>query len=454
MISLSKNDEIVLDIIDVTHEGNGVGKKDGVAVFVPETCVGDKVLVRIQKITSKFAYGKVLEIIKASEERIESDCSVFSFCGGCVFRQVKYSAECEYKYKHVKDCLNRIGGLDIIPQPIVAADEINFYRNKAQYPFSQNGKTGFFAPRSHRVVECGNCLQQPELFWEICSVVENWANENNIDIYNEQTGRGNLRHLYIRYGAKTKQVMIVPVVRKFDMNNSQMLCEMLDVLLKDYEYTLLFNINCKNTNVVLGNEYLTVKGKGYIEDILCSVRFRISPASFYQVNRNQAEKLYNIAADFAKPEDNIVLDLYCGTGTIGLTMANRAKQIVGVEIVPDAVRDAKINAENNNINNARFICGDAAEAAAELSGEGLKPDVVILDPPRKGCDADLISTVCNSFAPERVVYVSCDPATLARDLKLFKEQGYETLSAVPVDMFPRTAHVETVALLEKANVEL
>ncbi len=447
-----KNDIIELEITDVSTDGAGFGRYEGMAVFVQGAAPGDKLEALVLKVSKNYAYAKPVRWLELSADRIDVDCPVFPRCGGCTYRHISYEAEKTYKYNKVKNCINRIGGVDIDPLPLVSVTDRFRYRNKAVYPFSADGKIGFFASGSHRVIECEDCLLQPDSFAEISKAVLKWAKENGVSFYNEATNRGNLRRLYLRKAEKTGQIMVVPIVAEAVPDCAEKLVEMLKNTIGD-KFTLLFNINSSQGNAVFGEKYVAVYGSGYIDDILCGLTFRLSPQSFYQVNRTAAEKLYEIAAEFADAKNKTVLDLYCGAGTIGLSMAKNAKQVIGVEIVEPAVCDAKINAELNGITNARFICADAASAAKQLAEQGVKPDVVIVDPPRKGCDAALLGTLANEFSPERIVYVSCDPATLARDIKILDGYGYSVKKVVPVDMFPATAHVESVVCLSREKAD-
>lgn len=446
---MQKNDEIILEITDVTNDGSGVGRYEGMAVFVPLTAVGDKAKVLILKVKKNYAYGKLLELLEVSSDRIENDCPVFARCGGCVSRHISYKKECELKENHVKNCINRIGKIYLQPQKIIPALKTEGYRNKAQYPVSQNGKFGFFATHSHRVIECNNCFLQPREFSAICEIVERWIAKYNISLYNEETHSGVLRHLYLRKGEKTKEIMVVFVINGEKLNHCEEIVAELLKAFPDEIRSIQLNVNCEDTNVILGEKCVVLFGEGHITDIICDVKVRISPLSFYQVNRDMAEILYKKAAEYGRVEGKKIIDLYCGTGTIGLSMANLAKKVIGVEIVKEAVEDAKINALANGFKNTEFICGDAATAAKELVHHGEKADVVLLDPPRKGCEKQLLQTVANDFSPERVVYISCDPATLARDAAELQSLGFVLKEYTPVDLFPRTAHVETVALFEK-----
>ncbi len=448
VIIMQKNDEIILDITDVTNEGSGVGKYEGMAVFVPLTAVGDTVRVKILKVKKSYCFGKLMEIINPSENRIENDCPIFNQCGGCVYRHISYQSECEIKQEKVRQAILRIGGVDLEPKHIISADKPDRYRNKAQFPVGEGGALGFYAFHSHRIVKCEGCALEPEIFDKIISNVSLFIKEKNISCYNEESDTGLLRHIYLRIAEATGEIMVCAVINGDKLPHSDAFVALLQAVCGENLKSVQLNINKKKTNVILGEECRVIFGEKYITDILCGVKVRLSPLSFYQVNRGSAEKLYKKAAEYADCENKTVLDLYCGAGTIGLSLADKAKKIIGAEIVPEAIKDARFNAELNNIENAEFICADAAAAAKELAGRGITPDVVIVDPPRKGCSAELIDTIANDFNPERVVYVSCDPATLARDIKIFTENGYSLIEYTPADMFPRTAHVECVALLK------
>ena len=450
-VFMQKNDELILDITDVTSEGSGIGKYGGMAVFVPQTAVGDKALVRVLKVKKTYAYGKLMEIIEPSPDRIEPDCPVFSKCGGCVSRHIDYAAELRLKEQRVYDCIKRIGGIDLKPQPIIYGSNTDCYRNKAQYPVGQDGKAGFYAFHSHRIIPAAFCKLQPEIFSRIILLCEEWIGRYSISIYNEEVHKGLLRHIYIRTGEKTGEIMITLVINGDKLPFSKELIAELKNLCGENLKSVQLNINKENTTVILGKKCIVLYGEKYITDILCGVKVRLSPLSFYQVNRAMAEKLYSKAREYAEPVGKNILDLYCGAGTIGLSMAKGAKSIIGVEIIPEAVKDAEFNAESNGIDNARFICGDAAKAVGQLAQENIKADVVILDPPRKGCSEELINTVANEFMPKRVVYVSCDPATLARDVRLFSQLGYILKEYTPVDLFPKTSHIEVVSYISRVK---
>ena len=450
---MKKNDIVKIKITSATAEGSGVGKtEDNIVVFVPMTAIGDEIEARILKVKKTYAFGKIEKIITLSAARISPDCPNFSKCGGCVWRHISYDEELKIKSQKVRDAVERIGGISTEFRPIIGSERVNRYRNKAQLPIGRDREggavLGFYAFHSHRIIDCDDCALQPEIFKTVMDVTRDFIERTNTDIYDESTGKGRLRHLYIRLGEVTNELMVCYVVNGNGLKQEDMLVKMLRESLPNLK-TVVFNSNREKTNVILGNKNRVAYGKGYITDVLCRLKFKISPFSFWQVNRAQAEKLYSKAKEYAKLSgDEVLLDLYCGTGTIGLTMAQDCKQLVGVEIVEDAVNDAKANAEANEINNARFICADAPTAAEQLRKEGTAPDVVILDPPRKGCGEELVKTI-RKMNPKRVVYVSCDPATLARDLKYFSENGYITHEVTPCDMFPRTAHCESVALLTK-----
>lgn len=454
-MKLKKNDIIKLKITSATAEGSGVGKtEDGIAVFVPLSAIGDELEVRILKVKKTYAFGKIEKIITPSETRIEPDCPYFSKCGGCVWRHISYDEECNIKQQKVIDAVERIGGINTQFKPIIRCENTLRYRNKAQFPIGkdreENTLMGFYAFHSHRIIDCNDCILQPEIFTKVMNITRKFIAKTNADIYDEATGKGRLRHLYIRMGEVTQELMVCYVVNGNGLKQEDVLVKMLREELPTLK-TVIINSNREKTNVILGNKNRTVYGNGYITDELCGLKFKISPFSFWQVNRRQAEKLYSKAKEYANlKSDEILLDLYCGTGTIGLTMAKNCKTLVGVEIVEDAIRDAEENAKLNSISNARFICSDAPKAAEKLKNEGLKPDVIILDPPRKGCGEELVNTI-SEMSPKRVVYVSCDPATLARDLKYFADKNYITKEVTPCDMFSRTAHVESVCLIERSD---
>lgn len=454
-LEFRKNDIVPLQITGYTVQGSGVGHYKGAAVFVSGAAKGDDLLVRILKTEKTYAYGKIEALITPSQDRTAPDCPQFAQCGGCAFRHISYRAECDAKEQQVRDAVQRIAGLHpALVEPIVPAKNPLRYRNKAQFPLGLNreGKltVGFYAPHSHRLVPCEDCLLQPPGFERAIRAVKQWHEQAGDSVYDERTGKGLLRHLYLREAMSAGSVMVCLVVNGEQVNREDLLVRLLREQVPGLAGVLL-NENRRRTNVILGETCRTLWGSEAVTDTLCGLQFTISPKSFYQVNRDQAEVLYGLAGQFAGlTGKELLLDLYCGTGTIGLSMAEKAGKLIGVEVVPAAVEDAKRNAQRNRIANAEFFCGDAPQIAESLHQKGLTPDVVVLDPPRKGCGEVLVSTVA-AMNPQRVVYVSCDPATLARDLKTFEEKGYQLRRAVPVDLFPRTAHVECVALMSRVK---
>ena len=446
---MKKNDIIQLVITDISSEGSGIGKADGMAIFVPLTAVGDVVRAKIVKVKKNYAFAKSEEIITPSNHRTDIDCGVFARCGGCVFRHINYKSECELKQNRVKQTMQRIGKVTLEPNGIISATKSDRYRNKAMYPIAQNGELGFYSHHSHRSVPCGDCLLHPQEFYKAGNAFTAFVQRYNLSVYNEETHTGLLRHFYIRHGKQTDEIMVCIVINGDDLpHKEQLVTDLRNALGKNLKSVIL-NVNRQKNNVVLGDKNILLYGRDYIYDILCGVKVRISPHSFYQVNHDMAELLYKKAAEYACPDGKNILDLYCGAGTIGLSMADKAKSIIGVEIVEAAVHDANINAQENGVTNARFICGDAAKAAEQLKYENIRTDIVILDPPRKGCEEGLLKTVATDFAPERIVYVSCDVATLARDTAILESLGYKLKEYTPVDLFPRTAHCECVALMIK-----
>ncbi len=453
-MAVKKNDIITLEITDITNEGNGVGRIDGLAVFVPMSAVGDVLRVRMTKVLKSYAYGIIESILTPSGDRIAADCPVFSRCGGCDYRHITYQAELKLKQKQVYDALERIGGLHFDEHIITPSPQTEGYRNKVQYPVraDDNGRcvAGFFAPRSHRLIDCTSCALHPKRFEEIVLDILAFANRNGISPYREETGTGLLRHIYLRDAGATGELMVCLVINGKALPRHG---ELVQTLTGKYPKikSIVLNINRQNTNVILGERCITLYGSDTITDILRGVKVKLSPLSFYQVNRLGAERLYDLAEEYASPtQDDLLLDLYCGAGTIGLSMAKKVKKLIGVEIVPEAVENARENAALNGFDNCEFLCADASGAAAELEKRGIQPDIVILDPPRKGSDYECLSAVAR-MNPSRIVMVSCNPATLARDLKQLQELGYTAQKAQAVDMFPRTGHVECVVLMSRVN---
>lgn len=451
---MQKNQIAEVEITGTTTEGYGVGRVENMAVFVPLAAEGDRLEIKIIKVAKNYAVGRIEKVISASPARVEADCSVFNYCGGCVFRHISYEEELRIKHQRVADAMARIGGFsDLEIAPIVQNDSVDCYRNKAQFPIGTgaDGKLqlGFYATHSHRLVPCEECKLHPAEFVRIAELFIKWANEQGLTAYDEEKNSGRLRHLCIRRAVETDEIMVCIVVNAGGIPNEQELVKHLTENVPQIK-SIIINVNREKTNVIYGRKCRTVYGDDYITDTLCGLNFRISPLSFYQVNHDQAQKLYGIAKQEAKLSgDEVLLDLYCGTGTIGLSMANNVKKLIGVEIVEQAVEDAKRNAEQNGITNAEFLCADATQAAQLLVKRGEKPDIVVVDPPRKGCDEAVLKTIATQMQPERIVYISCDPATLARDLKKLSEYGYSVGPVTPVDMFSRTAHVESVVCLTR-----
>ena len=457
---LQKNQILTLRIERLSSDGNGVAHSpDGETVFVPGTAPGDKADVRIVKDCKRYAFGILDHLRTPSPDRIPVDCAVAGPCGGCSLRHLDYTAELRAKQENVTDAFRRIGGLDVPVLDICPSPEVDRYRNKVQFPvgLDKNGNPciGFYAGRTHRIVPCPDCKLQPGVLNDIGNALCRFFAENGIQPYNEETGRGLVRHIFLRRGAHSGQIMVCLVCTRPNFPHAEALCTRLREQFADIA-TLLLNVNSKNTNVILGTETHTLYGPGYIEDTLCGVPVQLGPLSFYQVNTLAAERLYGIAAQYAQlTPDDLLLDLYCGMGTIGLSMVDHCRELVGVEIVPEAIESAKANAARMGDAVAAkscFFCADAGQAATRLAAEGLHPDVVMLDPPRKGCDEATLSAVVR-MAPRRVVYVSCNPATAARDAAWLENNGYHAEKVQPVDLFPRTKHCETVVLLSKGEVD-
>ena len=457
---LQKNQILTLRIERLSSDGSGVAHSpDGETVFVPGAAPGDEADVRIVKDCKRYAFGILDHLRTPSPDRIPVDCAVAGPCGGCSLRHLDYTAELRAKQENVTDAFRRIGGLDVPVLDICPSPEVDRYRNKVQFPvgLDKNGNPciGFYAGRTHRIVPCPDCKLQPGVLNDIGNALCRFFAENGIQPYNEETGRGLVRHIFLRRGAHSGQIMVCLVCTRPNLPHADALCTRLREQFADIA-TILLNVNSKNTNVILGTETHTLYGPGYIEDTLCGVPVQLGPLSFYQVNTLAAERLYGIAAQYAQlTPDDLLLDLYCGMGTIGLSMVDHCRELVGVEIVPEAIESAKANAARMGDAVAAkscFFCADAGQAATRLAAEGLHPDVVMLDPPRKGCDEATLSAVVR-MAPRRVVYVSCNPATAARDAAWLEQNGYHAEKVQPVDLFPRTKHVETVCLLSKLNAK-
>lgn len=448
---LERNDQIELTIDGLNSDGQGVGRHEGFAVFVPFALPGERVKAHIVKPGKNYAVAKLTEIIQKSPARVEPACGAFGRCGGCAFMHLDYAAQLSYKRIEVENALKRIGGFsDVAVKPVIGMDEPFRYRNKAAFPFGlEEGKAcfGFFAPRSHRLIALDDCVIQQRALVDCAKAVRKWANMNGVSVYDEASGKGELRHVVARSN-KAGEIIAV-VVTKGPLKHKEKLISALRDGIKGLA-GIFHNRNDRNTNVIFGESFEPVWGKERLHETICGLTFDVSAASFLQVNPEQTEKLYR-EVEALLPADHKanIADVFCGTGTITLLAARRAQKAVGIECVADAVADARRNARQNGIDNAEFICGDAALELPRLVQAGFLPDVIIVDPPRKGCGPAVIEAMAQSGAKD-IVYVSCDPATLARDCKKLREDGYEIKSVQPVDMFPQTPHTETVCLLEKA----
>ncbi len=451
---LKKNEIIPLEITAVTSEGSGVGRYEGIAVFVPDTCTGDKLTCRIVKTAKSYCYGRAETVTSPSPDRLDdTGCEVSVKCGGCCLRHMTYEAECREKQRIAADAFERIGGLNPEQLPMLAAENDSRYRNKAQFPVSQdeNGRLyfGFYARRSHRVIGNGDCLLLPEIFINIANDMLDICTKHNITAYNEETSEGELRHIYLRQGFHSGEIMAAFIAKNADSESAYR--KAAEVLCEKYPQIKSFqlNINPERTNVILGKKTVVLKGSDCISDIMCGRKVSISLHSFYQINTAQAERVYACAAELAqlRPTDTL-LDLYCGAGTIGLSMADRVKKLIGVEIIPQAIENARENAALNGFDNTEFICSDAGKAAKLLAERGERPDVVIADPARKGCTPDTLEAIAQ-MSPRRIVMISCNPATAARDCAALEKLGYKTLNVRAADLFPRTQHVECVILLTR-----
>lgn len=450
---VEKNKDYIIKIDNLGFEGEGVGRVNNFTVFVPGALVGEEVEARIIKINKSFAFGRLNKVIHKSEERVEPLCSL-KRCGGCQLMHLSYESQLQFKKQRVIDSMERIGKL----QNVVIHDTIGMenplrYRNKAQFPVGyKDGKLviGFYAPRSHEIIDTPSCLIQDEVSDQVMEAVKRWVEENSISIYDEFTGKGILRHVMVRKAFRTGEVMVVIVTNGYEFPSRESLIDILTEKIKNLK-TVVQNINRESTNVVLGQDNKTLYGSGTITDYIGDLKFQISPLSFFQVNPVQTEVLYGKALEYAGLTGNeTVIDAYCGTGTISLFLAKKAKKVYGVEIVAPAIEDAKKNARDNNVDNVEFIVGKSEEVIPKLYDKGIKADVIVVDPPRKGCDEELLRTIA-AMKPERIVYVSCDPGTLARDLRYLSENGFRVVEIQPVDMFPVTSHVECVVLMSRVK---
>ena len=446
-MELAKNQEHTVTIEGYGEGGMGVARIDGRVVFVHGALRGEKCRVLILKTLKSVAFAKVLEVIEPSSERITPDCPYFPRCGGCTYRHIRYEEELRLKKQRVQDNLSRIGGSDVTVEEILGARDTLRYRNKAQYPVSKDGAVGFYRARTHEVIECEHCLLVKPEADAAAEALREYMQSCRVAGYDEKTGRGLVRHLYIRSNAAGESLVCVLVNGDKLPKEDRLVALLRDACPKCTGIVL--GTNTKKGNVILGDRYRTLWGSDRLEDTLCGKTFRLSVPSFYQVNRIQAERLYAKAIEFAGlTGQETVLDLYCGAGTITLALSDHAKKVLGAEIVPEAIDDARENAARNGVKNVEFFCGDASDVAKKLARENLRPDVITVDPPRKGLAADVVESIAE-MQPGRVVYVSCDSATMARDVKRLADLGYTAQRACAVDMFPRADHVETVCLLSK-----
>ncbi len=446
---MKKNDLVTVSITDMTFDGAGIGHIDQggrtFPVFVRAAAVGDTVQCRIIKVLKNYAVAILDKIITPSDDRIESACPIGEKCGGCAFHHVSYAAELRYKTNAVKQAYKLNYPAEIAVNDCVASPETNGYRNKLQLPLSPNGKFGFYSLHSHRVVPAGDCLSGHPAFAPIVKAVENWISEHGVSAYDETTGKGLVRHLFLRRGYHTGEIMVCLTVNAGGVKELPAKENLIEILQQFPEIkSVWLNFNAKKTNVIFGDRFSLLSGNERIYDTMNGVKFAISPRSFYQVNTLQAERIYADATACLSPDD-ILLDLYCGIGTIGLTCAHKVKKLIGIEVVPEAIEDAKQNAKLNGIENAQFFVGDASKTLEIISSLPEKPTAVIVDPPRKGLSADTIDAL-KQIAPEKIIYISCNPSTQARDLALLREM-YVPGDVTPYDMFPRTGHVESCVLL-------
>ena len=451
MAELQKNQLHTVTIADYSDQGLGIARVDGRVVFVHGGVRGEVCTIRILKVLKNMAFARVEEILEQSPGRETPDCPRYPACGGCDLRHLTYTEELDAKRRRVEDALRRIGGADIPVETILGSQRTAGYRNKSQFPVSPQGLAGFYRARSHQVIPAADCLLQTPQAGAVARAVEDYLRENRVPAYDEQTHRGLLRHIYVRTDRQGGALVCLVV-------NGEKLPREEELVRRIREACpttvgVVLNTNTRRTNVILGEGYRTLWGQDTLRDTLCGFTFDLAIPAFYQVNRDQAERLYDTAVEMAELTGReTVLDLYCGAGTITLALSRRAGRVIGAEIVPEAVDNARSNAKNNGVENVEFFCGDAGAVAAHLAAEGLRPDVVTVDPPRKGLEEAVVDTIA-AMAPDRVVYVSCDPGTLARDVKRFAQRGYAAKRAVAVDMFPRTVHVETVCLLSRLNAK-
>ena len=447
---MQKNDIVTLEVTALSSEGSGVARHDGMVVFIPLSAVGDVAECRILKVQKSYAYARIERMITPSEHRVEPDCEAFGRCGGCALRHISYPEELRAKEQFVRDAMERIGELNIPIEPIISTGVTERYRNKAQLPVASiDGRPvcGFYSQRSHRVIPCDDCKLEPEVFSDISREILDYQQKNSLSCYDEESGKGLLRHIYLRRGHHSGEIMVCLVVTE----KTRAYDALADILKEKFPQikTVILNINSERTNVILGKRNVNIFGDGKICDAICGVEVEISAHSFYQVNTAAAELVYKKAAEYADLKGGeTLLDLYCGAGTVGLSMADGAGRLIGVEVIADAIENAKKNALRNGIKNAEFIVGDAGTIAQSLAERGERPNVITVDPPRKGCDQKTLDAI-TAMSPDRIVMISCNPATAARDVKYLCERGYRAEKVCPADMFPRTSHVECVIYITK-----
>lgn len=455
-MEFKKNDLVQVTIEDMSHEGAGIGKADGYTLFIKDAVIGDKVEAKIMKTKKHYGFARLMKVLEPSKDRVEAKCPQARACGGCQLQFMNYEAQLAFKKNKVEANLRRIGGFDNFTiEKVIGMEDPWRYRNKAQFPFGKDKEgnivTGFYAGRTHSIIPNRNCLLGVEVNEMILNEIISYMEENKVEPYDETTGKGLIRHVLIRYGFTTKEIMVCLIINGTSIPNAEALCRQLAKISGMTSITL--NVNKKQTNVILGDEILPLWGRETITDYIGDIKYQISPLSFYQVNPVQTVKLYQTALEYARLDGNeTVWDLYCGIGTISLFLAQKAKQVYGVEIVSAAIKDAKKNAALNKIENAEFYVGKAEEVLPEkYEKDGVYADVIVVDPPRKGCDETLLSTMLQ-MKPKRIVYVSCDSATLARDLKILCEENYQLEKVAVCDMFPSSVHVETCVLLQRRTM--
>ena len=452
---VKKNETIKLTFEDLTHEGNGVGKVNGYPLFVPYALPGEEATVKVVKVNKNFGFGKLLEVTKSSEDRVEPPCNVFYQCGGCQVQHMSYAMQLRMKRNQVMNVMRKVAHLDHVPvHETIGMKDPWRYRNKVQIPVGErHGEliTGFYRMRSHDIIDdMETCVIQDEVNDRTVHAIRRIANKVGITAYDEKADRGVLRHIMVRTGRETEETMVVLVTRTTKLPHKDALIRELTETFPHVK-SIVHNINDRKTNVILGRKSKVIWGEEYIYDTIGDVKFAISARSFYQVNPYQTKVLYEKALEYAKiTKDDVVIDAYCGIGTISLFLAKKAKKVYGVEVVPEAINDAKNNAKINGITNAAFTVGEAEKVMPEWKEQGLHPDVIVVDPPRKGCDLNFLQAMID-MEPKRIVYVSCNPSTLARDLRILEDGGYETKEIQPVDMFPQTNHVELVALMSRVD---